>query len=352
MVELKVVQNQGLIAIHTATGPFAAGWVEYCRDNNIPFKEVNCFSDDIIEQLHGCRALLWHWEHHEYRAVLFARQLIASVETMGIIVFPGLSTCWHYDDKLGQKYLLEAIDAPVIPSHVFYDKRSAFTWLETTVFPVVWKLRGGAGSQNVRLVRNFDEARRIVNRSFGRGWYPFRFHALRERLWQFRRRPNLRNFTDIGRGLFRAIIPHENNRNQTVERNYVYFQEFVPDRSFDIRVVVIGDRCYAFRRMTRDGDFRASGSGLMDHDPAAIPLSCVEAAFQVSQKLGAQSLAFDFVQIEDHTLIIEISYAFALKGYLGCPGYWRSDLTWHPGVVRPEYFMIEDVLTRLEGMGK
>ena len=336
-----------MLAIHTSSGSFAPGWVEYCKENAIPFKSVDCFSSDIIDQLKGCRALLWHWQHNDYRAALFARQLTRSLETMGLIVFPGSSTCWHYDDKVGQKYLLEAVEAPLINTHVFYDEAAALAWLGNAALPKVWKLRGGAGSRNVKLVRNLKEARRIVRGSFRRGWRTPRMHALQERYRNFRKNPGLISLLAIGRGLGRAILPHEKYRNQIAERNYVYFQDFIPENDHDIRIIVIGDRAFGIKRMVRDGDFRASGSGVIIHDQAAIPEDCIQIALDVTKSIGSQCCAFDFVQSENEWKIIEISYAFSLAGYLDCPGYWDSDLSWHPGAFRPEYFMIEDVITRL-----
>lgn len=338
-----------MLAIHTRTGLFAAGWVDYCIRHDIPFKDVDCFASDIMDQLRGCRALLWHWEHHDYRAALFARQLIASVEAMGLIVFPDTPTSWHYDDKVAQKYLLEAVGAPLVPSHVFYERQAALDWLNGATFPLVWKLRGGAGSQNVRLIRDRGEACQIVNRSFGSGWKPARFHALNERIWNFRKTPSLRSFADIGRGVVRAAIPHDKHRNAAIERHYVYFQDFIPDNNSDIRVIVIGDRAFAIKRMTREGDFRASGSGKLVHDPAAIPTQCIELAFNVTRCLGAQSVAYDFMFRDGAPVIGEISYAFLLRGYDDCPGWWGPDLTWKAGAFRPEYFMIEDVLARIGG---
>jgi len=337
-----------MLAIHTKGESFAAGWVEYCRENRIPFKEVNCFSNDIMSQIDGCIALFWHWGHTDYRANLFVRQLIASVEARGVLVFPGTTTCWHYDDKVGQKYLLEAVGAPMVQSYVFYDRGQAMRWLDQAKFPLVWKLRGGAGSQNVRLVRNLQEARAIVRRSFGRGWRSSRFHALREKFWHFHRRPGLGSFFDIGRGLGRAVIPHPVYREQSIERNYVYFQDFIPENDHDIRVIVIGERAISIKRMTREGDFRASGSGVIIHAKDAIPEDCIRVAFDVTKMIGSQCCAFDFVRDGSDWKIIEISYAFSLAGYIDCPGYWTSDLSWHPARVRPEYFMVEDVVSLLK----
>ncbi|MCX6252929.1 MAG: hypothetical protein NTV31_00395, partial [Bacteroidia bacterium] len=105
------------IAIHNRPGSFSDRWIAYCQGNDIPFKTVNCNSSDIIAQLDGCEGLMWHWSHDDYRARNFARQLIFSIEKMGLKVFPNYNTCWHYDDKVGQKYLLEAINAPLVPSY-------------------------------------------------------------------------------------------------------------------------------------------------------------------------------------------------------------------------------------------
>lgn len=337
-----------MLAIHAKSGSFVPAWVQYCLENAIPHKEVDCFASDIVEQLSGCDALLWNWAHYDYRAQLFARQLIASVEEMGISVFPNSATCWHYDDKVGQKYLLEAVAAPVVPTHVFYEKDRALSWVERTSFPKVWKLRGGAGSQNVRLVRTKQQARRAVMRSFGSGWSTSRFHPLRDRIWHFRRDRNLRSFVNIGRGIVRMIIPHENNAKSQSQRDYVYFQDFIPDNDCDIRVIVIGNRAFAIKRMVREGDFRASGSGAIHYERHEVPEECIQIAFDVSKKLRSQSCAFDFVQSDGEWLIVEISYAFSLPAYKQCPGYWGTNLEWYEGPVTPERFMIEDLLAELK----
>ena len=53
-----------------------------------------------------------------------------SVEASGKKVFPDFNTVWHFDDKVGQKYLLEALDLPLVPTWVFYDKTEALQWAD------------------------------------------------------------------------------------------------------------------------------------------------------------------------------------------------------------------------------
>ena len=112
-----------------------------------------------------CKALLWHHHHSLTEDKLFARELLFAIEQSGTKVFPNFNTAWYFDDKLGQKYLLEAIKAPLVPTFAFYSKKDALNWIKNTSFPKVFKLRGGAGSNNVRLINNISQAKLIINKA-------------------------------------------------------------------------------------------------------------------------------------------------------------------------------------------
>lgn len=334
-----------MIGIHHKTGSFSDKWIEYCKKNQIAFKLVDCYSSDILEQLSETDGLMWHWAHWDYRDQLFARQLIKSIEISGKKVFPNYNTCWHFDDKVGQKYLLEAIGAPLVKSYVFFEFEKALDWARQAEYPKVFKLRRGAGAENVRLIKNFSEARQILLQAFSSGFKTkSRTHFLKERLWQFRRDKTFLSFLNLSKGIARLFIPTQAEKQQPVEKNYAYFQDFVPECDHDIRIVVIGEKAFAIKRFVRNGDFRASGSGKFAYEQDCIPLECVEMSFELNKKLRAQCLAYDFVVKEKKPLLIEVSYGFSSEGYLQCPGYWDSSLNWHDGEFVPEFFMIEDFL--------
>ncbi|MEO9210729.1 MAG: hypothetical protein ABI208_06500, partial [Ginsengibacter sp.] len=180
------------IAIHDKSGMFSDRWILYCRENKINFKTVNCYDTDIIQQLDDCDGLLWHWNQNDYKATLCARQITQSIEKKGIKVFPNTNTSWHFDDKLGQKYLLESIGAPLVKSYIFYSEKEAFDWIDKATFPKVFKLRGGAGSLNVMLIKKKEKARRLAKKAFNEGFLPFnRIASLQFRFWALRRDKNL-----------------------------------------------------------------------------------------------------------------------------------------------------------------
>lgn len=319
------------IAIHNSTGSFSDRWISYCEKNNIPYKLVNAYDSDIVAQISECTAFMWHHHHADYKDVLFAKQLLYSLQQAGIKVFPDFNTTWHFDDKVGQKYLLEAIGAPLVPSYAFYTKKEAMEWIDKTDFPKVFKLRGGAGSANVKLARTKSQAKKLVNKAFGRGFTQFdRFSHFKERFSKWRQGKD--TFIGVCKGFARFFIPTEFAKMHHREKGYVYFQEFIPNNNFDIRVVVVGDKAFALKRLVRKGDFRASGSGNTVYDRHQLDERCVRMAFDANEKIKSQSIAYDFVFDKDNNpLIVEISYGYTATAYDKCEGYWDKDLRWHEG---------------------
>jgi hypothetical protein len=333
------------LAIHHRPGSFSDAWLAYCKDHGVPFKVVDCRSSDVMEQLASASGLMWHWAHWEPDTMLFAKELTAALEARGMKVFPNSATAAHFDDKLAQKYLFESLGLPAVPTHVFYGREQALEWIARTDFPKVFKLRNGAGAMNVRLVEDKQAARKIVERSFGRGW-PAQSpaYALTEALRKLRQKPSVAGVRNVALGILRSTRAVFAPRLRSREQGYVYFQDFIKDNDSDVRVTVIGTKAFGFRRMTRRNDFRASGSGNIRYEPREIPLACVAAAFDATQKMRSQCAAFDFVFLDGKPLIVEVSYGFSSKAAAPCPGYWDVDLRWHEAPISAGSMIIESFI--------
>ena len=339
------------IAIHKEKGTFSDRWIQYCDENHIPYKIVSCYDSNIIDQLADCNGLMWHWNQEDYKAVLFARQLTLSLDKKRFKVYPDVNTAWHFDDKIGQKYLFEALKFPFVKSHIFYTKKQAFEWIDKTEFPKVFKLRGGAGSINVKLVKTKKHARTLARKSFRNGFSTTNsLSRLKDKLWVIRRDKNTAALTGFLKTFARIFIPTENNRLSSNQKGYIYFQDFIPKNDYDTRLVVIGNRCFGVRRYCRDGDFRASGSGVKAYEPELFDKRCIKIAFDIAKRLNSQSLAMDFVMDGNEPKIIEMSYGFITgRFYDDCMGFWDSDLNHHDQKINPQYFIIEDFLKDLNG---
>lgn len=335
------------LAIHHCPGSFSDKWIEYCKKNSINYKIVNCYDTDIIEQLNKCDGLMWHWLHYDYKAKMVARQLTYSLELIGKKVFPNSKTSWHFDDKVGQKYLFEAIKAPLVQTYVFYDKNEAIDWANTVQYPIVFKLRNGAGSMNVKLVKNRTHALSLIKKSFGSGFSPFdNKEKVKNRWGILKRSVDKTSIYSLIRGIALYLFPvlDHNYQLSPREKGYIYFQDFVPNNNFDIRVIVIGEKAFAIKRMVLNGDFKASGSGNIIYDKNEIPTNIIQLAFNLNEYLNTQCVAYDFIFMDKSVKLIEISYSFNSKPYNHCPGYWDSDLNWHEGKFVPEYFMIKNFI--------
>jgi glutathione synthase/RimK-type ligase-like ATP-grasp enzyme len=251
---------------------------------------------------------------------------------------------------LAQKYLLEALGAPVVPSYAFYDRASVIKWIKETEFPKVFKLRRGAGSNNVLLVRDRRHARSLCNKAFSTGFVAMP-HYLDDFSMKIRK---VRWHSDIWEKILRGpqtLVNIWKIRSQFArEKGYMLFQDFIPNNTYDTRVTIIGNRAFGFIRGVRPNDFRASGSGLIDWHKENVDFQCVRAAFEVAKKIGAQSLAFDFVKdAEGHPLIAEISYTYLASAVYQCSGHWDEKLNWHEGHVWPQDAIMQDMLEKLSG---
>lgn len=332
------------IAIHHRPCSFSDRWIEYCKKENIEYKIVNAFDNDIIEQVKDCDAFMWHHHHGHYKDVMTAKRILFALEQVGVKVFPDFNTGWHFDDKVAQKYLLEAIGAPLVPSYVFYDMQEALKWAKSTSYPKVWKLKGGAGSANVKLINSDREAVRFINKAFRKGFSQFdRWEYFKERLSKFKSGKD--SFLGVAKGFGRLFITTEFAKQQTRDKGYIYFQDFIPGNSFDIRVIIVDNKAFAVKRMVRKNDFRASGSGNPRYGKEEIDIRCVEIAYKVNLKIRAQSIGFDFVFDDKNIpLIVEIGYGFAIEFYDPCPGYWDKDLKWHEEKFNPQEWMVEGMI--------
>jgi glutathione synthase/RimK-type ligase-like ATP-grasp enzyme len=333
------------LAIHNNKIGFTPRWINYCQQKGIDFKLVDCYDNNIIEQLEDCDILLWHHWHVNYMDLLKAKRILFALEHSGVLVFPNFKTNWHFDDKIAQKYLLEKLGLPLVRSFHFVDEAMALNWAKNTEFPKVFKLKGGAGSSNVKLVRDRNQAINLIKRSFGKGFLAYdRYGALKERYRKFLN--GNESFFGILKSLYRYLNPPKYAKMLGRLKFEVYFQDFIPNNDSDIRVVVIGKRAFAIKRLVRFNDFRASGSGSILYDKNLFDDNLILKSFEYSKKIESQVVAFDYVYHNNMPLIVEISYGFAIEGYDKCEGYWDENLNFHPGSFDSTSWIIEDIIKR------
>ena len=324
-------------------------WAQYLEEAGCTVRWVDVYSPQILQDLAGCDAFMWRWAHF-WGMYRLAHRLLPVIENeLGLQVYPDQKTCWHYDDKASQFFLMQAAGIRTPESWVFFSAERAHQWAAQATYPVVHKLTTGAGSTNVSLVTSENEAHGLIDRLFNEGC--FELAAAKAAILPFRDR--VYSAMQVLRGVqAKPLMPPTGD---VFHKGMIYFQQFIPNNSCDIRVTVIGNRAFAFRRMNRENDFRASGSGRISYLPSDVPREAVRTAFDATRRLGCQSLAFDILIDQTQTpVVVEISYTYASWAVHECPGHWEqndaaptSPLTWMDGPMWPERAQIDVVLSQL-----
>jgi glutathione synthase/RimK-type ligase-like ATP-grasp enzyme len=325
------------------TQSFSDRWAVRAAETGVVVRAVNVYARDFFEQLDGCDGFMWRFGYSP-NPRLFAKRLLPAIEHgLGIPVFPSFETVWHFEDKIAQSYLLQAAGLPTPATWVFWDRTAALDFCRSATYPLVLKLFFGYQSGNVRLLNSFEEASCWIARLFGPGVTGLQQPATgwRDALHRLRH--------------LRSAAPYTDLESCELQHGYFYAQEFVPGNAYDIRVTVIGNRAFAFRRFNRAGDFRASGSGRIDWNPHQIEEEHVWLAFRAARHLRTQSLAVDLLQHGERKLLTEISYTYASWAVRDCPGHWvlRGDanagesLSWVEGRMHPEDAIFDDFVACL-----
>jgi glutathione synthase/RimK-type ligase-like ATP-grasp enzyme len=305
--------------------------------NNVKNIILDVDQEDFWEIIRASNLIIFRWGHYDSDRQI-AQTILPVIENhLEIKCFPDQATCWHFDDKIKQYYLMQAYGFPFIKSEIAWSKKRAFNIIQNTELPTVFKLKGGAGAKNVQLIKNKKPALKKLKKAFGRGIKPNEIDRNKIRF--------VAELRHLGAKLYRRLKGIDLNDNWNVEKNYFMFQKFLPKNQFDIRITTIGKRAFGFRRLNRENDFRASGSGNIEYNHNEIDLRCISMALKISEKLEFQSMAYDFLMNENNEPeFCEISYTFDDRAIYKCEGFWNEKLEFTKGNYWPQYLQLIDML--------
>lgn len=290
------------------------GWheryAEGARTLDLPFELFDIRDSDWINRVKRYACVVWRvstdipWLEQGFEKIYFMNA------HLGIRTFPNWSTFATYDNKRAQAYLFSEQNVPTPRTLVSYDRRECEAFLESATFPFVSKTAGGSASRGVRLIRNRRSAQKQIGQVFG--------DSLTERV--------LRR---LGRQYPRRV---------DTPRGYVYWQEFIRNNERDCRITVLGKRyVFILYRRNRSGDFRASGSGMLEYEG---PAGQREARFLVElcRRNDYDCMAFDLLFRGEDFVVSEMSCTFPMTFLDAVPQYYdcvedrtnviRADRVW------------------------
>lgn len=299
--------------------------------SGIAYEFIDCYNYDVINNLKNYSALFWHYNNYVVTDLMEARNIMLCAAKLGLSIFPDHNTGWHFDDKIAEMYALQSVAAPIPVSWVFYLQDECLSWLEQEAqYPLVAKLRCGSGSNNVKLLRDKQEALKYANKMFSKGLQPAP-SLLYKSFSKIQSTKDWQTFWNRFKRIPEFLRTRMSAKNMQIERGYCYFQEFIENDNYDIKVVVIGDKLSFLVRKTRVGDFRASGGGEIFYDSSYITKQIIDVAFAAADNLQLQCMGFDFV-VDKKTgegLIVEMCYGFDWEAIYSAGGYFDRAGVWH-----------------------
>lgn len=271
-----------------------ADWPKYERflkNNNICYSFFDIRSSNWLEAAEEFDIIIWHLYSSPSSRAEAESKIYFLEKYLKKICFPSFEEMWSYENKVRASYLYTYYGLPSVPTFITNSKIDAIRFLNEAKFPIISKITTGSTSYGVIKLKNKKTAVKFVNSCF----------------------------SDIGRKTYWPFVR---------QKNYVYFQKFIEDAKYDLRIIIVGNKFFGYYRYAKKGDFRASGAGIVEKK--ALPEEAMRIALNAKSVLKSTSLAIDMVYSESERqyYIIETSIFFGIDTpeqliVNGKPGYYE-----------------------------
>lgn len=280
----------------------------------LEYEVANLARHDWLTIVEPFDVVMWHPHWMMPKASSRFRERVYYMEHhLGKVVVPNFNSVWHFESKVAQSYLFATHNVHTPRTIASFDYADALREIDRAAFPIVYKLPHGSGSRNVRLVKTRSAARRIVDEAFC------------DELWQNAKKQYGSRWRALPRAIGKRWFWYKIRQRLSGEESCgaVYWQEFVPGNTRDLRITVIGDRyAYGFWRHNRPRDFRASGSGLINYrDP--IPQEPILYCLKLNERFGFDTMAYDILFSASGFVITEMSFGYDAKAIYDAPGHYE-----------------------------
>ncbi len=247
-------------------------WTKYVRfleNNGFPYEIFDLSSYDWLEKARKFDIFVGILSNELYHLQEMRRKYFTLETYLGKSCYPSTPHILLYEDKTLEAHISKARDIPYAKTYLSNEKQDALNLVEKLNYPVIHKMDPGSGSFGVELVRDQNQARKIVQQAFsisGRATHSLYFR----------------------------------------QKNYVYFQEFIENDGYDIRVIIVGNWAFGYYRKVLEGDFRASGMNLIEKRD--LPEEAIRIAWRTNEIIKSPMLVVDFVHgLDGKYTIIEFS---------------------------------------------
>lgn len=288
----------------------------FLKNNNIEFFSYDIWKSDWIEKAASLDCVVWHTDSNPLSQEMAKSKLYVLDKLMKKNCLPSFDEVWSYENKMHLNFLYTLYKLPQIPTFTSYDYNESLDFIRKTNYPIISKIATGSGSAGVEKINSFDDAKALLRKVFG----------------------------SKGR---KTYFPYER------QKDYVCLQQYIDDATYDLRIIVIGNKLFGYYRYPKKGGFKASGAGI--YEKKEIPVEALDLAYLVKEKFGCRFLATDLLysKKDEKYYIIESSIFIGVDTCEqlvvdGIPGYYQrekeSSFSFHEGKYWLPELMLKEVL--------
>lgn len=200
----------GLVKSEKGNTAYWPKFERFLKNNYIPYKELNIKRSDFIQETKDLNIIIWRTPS-SYADQWEAEDKVFLLEDyLNKTVLPSKNALWFYENKVRVQWLLEINQLPTIKTFISYSKDETREFIEKRQYPFISKDKTSSASEGLCLIKNKRQAIKLWRKVFYKGL--------------------------------------KLNNTYGKQKNYVLFQEFVPNNGFNLRVIIIGNSYFGYYR--------------------------------------------------------------------------------------------------------
>ncbi|MBM4402828.1 MAG: hypothetical protein FJ042_00320 [Candidatus Cloacimonetes bacterium] len=290
---------------------------------------VHSFEEVVNHRVRIADSIVFYTFSQRDNLRAYIRDAIHYLGLCGNTVIPSYELLLCHENKGYQELYRRRLGFGNLDSLYFSSKRElGFHEIE---YPAVFKTLTGSNAKGVRLVHNRAELDQAIAESEPQASLAQRLDFLRRRYFRGKK-------TFIDFPSFDPVTDYRQYQDYILPECRFVLQPFIPGLDCDYRVLVLGERFFISRRLTRRNDFRASGSHKILFD-ITDPEPILDFATEIYDKVKNPTLAMDIGVAGDSLYVFEFQAQHTgISTILRAPHYYfRQNSNWQRGADKLSY---------------
>lgn len=304
-----------------------AYWPKYERfliNNDIPYGFFDIHRSDFIERAKSFDIILWRTLSNPAEQEEASSKVWILEKQLKKLCVPSYDELWFYESKVNQYYLCRANGLPIVNTFVSNSREETLEYIKSCRYPIVSKITTGSGGQGVRLINGRKTAEKLSIKAFGDGLRTY---------WGYIR-----------------------------QKNYVYYQDYLPNTGCDLRIIIVGNSYFGYRRLVSEDDFRAQNNDNMDY-ASPIPEAALILAKRIKDSFPpSRILAVDMLKCKhdgnyyfiEASIFYQIDYPseMTVGGKRGRYVFTQGKFVFQPGKFWTQELALQEVMREWMESGK